>query len=189
MRTIVAVSGASGAILAQRVLERLEGEKHLVMSRNGELIAAHELAGEGDADGPGLVRALADHVYSDDDLAAPISSGSRYFDAMVVLPCSMSTLSKIACGISDTLITRAASVCLKEGRRLIIVPRETPISAIHLENMAKLAGLGVIVLPAMLCFYNEPATLDDAIDTVVGRVLDLLGQENDLARRWDGLKG
>jgi len=186
VRTIVAVTGASGAVIARRLLEELEGEKHLVISRNGALIAAHELEGEGGRSGPEVLMGLADRTYPDDDLSAPVSSGAHPFDAMVIVPCSLSTLSKIACGIADTLVTRAASVCMKEGRLLVLVPREAPLSAIHLENMAALAALGVVIFPPMLSFYHRPTTLEQAVDNVVGRLLNILGQENSLAKRWDG---
>jgi 4-hydroxy-3-polyprenylbenzoate decarboxylase len=105
---------------------------------------------------------------------------------MVIIPCSMGTLSAVACGSSDTLITRAADVCLKEKRRLIMVPRETPISLIQIRNMAALAEAGAVILPACPAFYSRPESLDDLVDVLVGRVLDLLGVENDLYRRWKG---
>jgi 4-hydroxy-3-polyprenylbenzoate decarboxylase len=105
---------------------------------------------------------------------------------MVVIPCSMGTLSAIACGSSDTLITRAADVCLKEKRRLVLVPRETPLSLVQLRNMVAVAEAGAVVLPACPAFYSRPESLDDLVDVLVGRVLDLLGVENDLYRRWKG---
>jgi 4-hydroxy-3-polyprenylbenzoate decarboxylase len=129
---------------------------------------------------------MADHVYAPNDFAAPFASGSHLFDAMVVIPCSMGTLSGIACGSSDTLITRAADVCLKEKRRLIVVPRETPLSLIQMRNMVSVAEAGAVILPACPAFYSRPKSLDDLVDVLVGRVLDLLGVENDLYRRWEG---
>jgi 4-hydroxy-3-polyprenylbenzoate decarboxylase len=132
------------------------------------------------------VQDLADHVYASCDFAAPFASGSHLFHAMVVIPCSMGTLSAIACGSSDTLITRAADVCLKEKRRLIIVPRETPLGLVQLRNMVAAAEAGAVVLPACPAFYSKPQSLDDLVDVLVGRVLDLLGVENDLYRRWKG---
>jgi 4-hydroxy-3-polyprenylbenzoate decarboxylase len=135
---------------------------------------------------PKDVQDLASHVYAPRDFAAPIASGSHLFDAMVVIPCSMGTLSGIACGSSDTLITRAADVCLKEKRRLIIVPRETPLGLVQLRNMVAAAEAGAVVLPACPAFYSKPQSLDDLVDVLVGRVLDLLGVENDLYRRWKG---
>ncbi len=187
--TVIGVTGASGAVLGVRLMETLEGAKHLVISGHGMLVASHEIPPTGRRSGADILRDLADRTYANDDMAAPIASGSHPFDAMVIVPCSTSTLSKIACGISDNLITRTAAVCLKERRRLIIVHREAPLSTIHLENMARLSRDGAVVLPAMLCFYSRPATLEDAVDAVCGRILDLLGQKNELAPRWDGLGG
>jgi 4-hydroxy-3-polyprenylbenzoate decarboxylase len=115
---------------------------------------------------------------------ASIASGSFRFDAMFIAPCSESSVAKIACGIADTLITRAASVCIKEGRKLIILPRETPKSAIMLENELKLARLGVVILDANPGFYPRPRTVSDLVDIVVGRCLDQIGQAHDLYRRW-----
>jgi 4-hydroxy-3-polyprenylbenzoate decarboxylase len=118
------------------------------------------------------------------DYRAPFASGSAGWQAMVVVPCSMGTVARIAHGISDTLLTRAADVMLKERRTLIVVPRETPLSVVHLDNLAALSRAGALVLPAMPSFYSKPATLDDAVDTVVGRILDHVGLEHDLVRRW-----
>jgi 4-hydroxy-3-polyprenylbenzoate decarboxylase len=118
------------------------------------------------------------------DYKAPFASGSAGWHAMVVVPCSMGTAARIAHGISDTLLTRAADVMLKERRSLIVVPRETPLSAIHLENLAALARAGALILPAMPSFYGRPTTLEQAIDTVIARILDHLGLEHDLVKRW-----
>ena len=123
-------------------------------------------------------------VFGIQDWYAPMASGSNPGDAMVICPCTMGTLGKVAGGISDDLICRAADVMLKEKRPLILVPRETPFSAIHLENMLKLARLGVRIVPAMPGFYGKPETLDDLIDFVVGKVLDQLGVEHRLLQRW-----
>jgi len=127
---------------------------------------------------------LAANTYGNDDTTAPPASGSYRFDAMVVIPCSMGTLGKIAWGISDNLITRAAAVCMKERRTLILVPRETPLAATHLENMLRLANQGVVVLPAMPGFYHGPKAVDDLVNFVVGKVLDQLGIEHRLFKRW-----
>jgi flavin prenyltransferase len=118
------------------------------------------------------------------DYQAPFASGSAGWQAMVIVPCSMGTVARIAHGISDTLLTRAADVMLKERRTLIVVPRETPLGLVHLENLAHLARAGALVLPAMPSFYGKPATLDDAIDSVIGRILDHLGLDHVLTRRW-----
>lgn len=118
------------------------------------------------------------------DYKAPFASGSAGWHAMAIVPCSMSTVARVAHGISDTLLTRAADVMLKERRSLVVVPRETPLSVIHLENLTALARAGATILPAMPSFYGKAKTLDDAVDTVVARVLDHLGLENDLVKRW-----
>ena len=135
---------------------------------------------------PEEVERLADHVYAPKDFSAPVASGSHLFDALVVIPCSMGTLSGIACGSSDTLITRCADVCLKEKRRLILVPRETPLSLIQLRNMVNAGEAGAVILPACPAFYSRPRNLADLVDVLVGRVLDLLDLENDLYNRWEG---
>jgi len=164
-----------------RLLKALKGETSLVVSVDGLAIAREEL-GTSDAD----LYGLADTHYSNDDLFSPVSSGSVGFDAMVIAPCSVSTMSKIACGIGDNLITRVASVALKERRKLVLVIRETPLSAIHLSNMERLAAAGAVVMPACPAFYPKPESVEDMVDFVVGRVLDALGQKNTLYRRWSG---
>jgi 4-hydroxy-3-polyprenylbenzoate decarboxylase len=123
-------------------------------------------------------------IYPESSYAAPFASGSAGWHAMVVIPCSMGTLGRIAHGTSDSLLTRAADVMLKERRTLIVVPRETPMSLIHLENLVKIARAGALVMPASPSFYGQPKTLADALDTVVGRVLDQLGVEHGLLARW-----
>jgi 4-hydroxy-3-polyprenylbenzoate decarboxylase len=179
VRTIVGISGSSGVVYGVRLLKALPHEKILIVSTTASKILELE-AGIKAKD----IEALADEVYDDSDLFSPTASGSNLFDAMVVCPCSESTVAKIACGIADTLITRTAAVALKEGRRLILVPRETPVSAIMLENELKLARLGVTVLPASPGFYPKPKSIDDMIDFIVGKVLDQLRVENDLYKRW-----
>ena len=184
MKIVVGISGASGVQYAVRLLRVLREKGciiNLVITDSAAKIIEIEtdfLLKE--------VQDLADHVYEPRDFAAPIASGSHLFHAMVIIPCSMGTLSGVACGSSDTLITRAAQVCLKEKRRLIIVPRETPLSLVELRNMVSAAEAGAVVLPACPAFYSKPQSLDDLVDVLVGRVLDLLGVENDLYRRWKG---
>ena len=179
MRYLVGITGASGVAYGVRLLKALPHEKALVVSETAGDILRYETGLE-----PKEVESLADKAYSDSDLFAPVASGSYRFDAMIVCPCSESTLAKVASGIADTLITRAAAVALKEGRKLILVPREAPVSAIMLENELKLARLGVVILPASPGFYPKPESVEDMIDFVVGKVLDRLGVENDLYRRW-----
>ena len=184
MEIVVGISGASGVQYGIRLLQVLREKgciTHLVITETAAKIIEIETDSL-----PADVQDLADHVYGPRDFAVPIASGSHLFDAMVVIPCSMGTLSGIACGSSDTLITRAAEVCLKEKRRLIIVPRETPLGLVELRNMVAAAEAGAVVLPACPAFYSRPQSLDELVDVLVGRVLDLLGVENDLYRRWKG---
>lgn len=180
VKTVLAMSGASGSMYGVRLLQELEGEKHLVMSETAKKI----LTAETDMY-PDQITALADKTYEDTDMFAPIASGSFVFDAMLIAPCSESTVAKIANGIADTLITRAASVAIKEGRKLILLVRESPKSAIMLENELKLARLGVVIMDANPGFYPRPSSVDDMIDIVVGRCLDQIGIDHRLYRRWD----
>ncbi len=182
MEVVVGISGASGVGYGIRLLQVLQGcVTHLVLSDSARKIIEIETDLE-----PEDVEKLANHVYASDDFTAPIASGSHIFDAMVVIPCSMGTLAGIASGTSSTLITRAADVCLKDRRKLILVPRETPMSLIQLRNMVSAAEAGAIVMPACPAFYSRPQSLDDLIDVLVGRVLDLIGLENNLYERWGG---
>lgn len=184
MEIVVGISGASGVAYAVRLLRVLREKDniiHLVITDSAAKIIELETDFRLKE-----VQGLADHVYASSDFTAPFASGSHLYDGMVVIPCSMGTLSAIACGSSDTLITRAADVCLKEKRKLIIVPRETPLGLVQLRNMVTAAQAGAIVLPACPAFYSRPRSLDDLVDVLVGRVLDLLGVENDLYRRWQG---
>ncbi|MBU7031640.1 MAG: UbiX family flavin prenyltransferase [Theionarchaea archaeon] len=178
MKIIVGITGASGAVYGIRLLEVLKEDITLIVSAHGKELLEVET--------PHTLNEIKKNVqyYEDSQLDAPISSGSHIFDAMVVVPCSVSTLSKIACGISDTLITRCAAVALKERRTLILVPRETPLSTIHLQNMAALSMQGVIVLPAMPGFYPRPSTIEDVVDFVVGKILDQLRIDHHLFERW-----
>ncbi|MEM3574813.1 MAG: UbiX family flavin prenyltransferase [Candidatus Bathyarchaeia archaeon] len=184
MKLIIGVTGASGSRYALRLLEALEDkgiDRVLIMSKNGEEIAKHELGEEGLR----RMRELSSETYPN-DLQCPYISGSSKFDGMVVVPCSMKTLSEISIGYSRSAISRIADVALKEGRRLILVPRETPLSAIHLENMLRASRAGAIILPAMPAFYMRPKNIDDLVTFVVGRILDVLGIDNDLYRRLSG---
>ncbi|HBR98741.1 MAG TPA: aromatic acid decarboxylase [Gammaproteobacteria bacterium] len=192
----LAVTGASGIQYALRLLECLvasDCQVYLMFSKPAQVVMSMETdvrvsSRPADAERqftemynaqPGQIRA-----FGRDQWTAPVASGSGVADAMVVCPCTTGTLSAIACGNSNSLIERAADVCLKEGRKLILLPRETPFSVIHLENMLKLARLGAVILPPNPGFYQKPQTLDDMIDFIVARVLDQLGIAHDLMPRW-----
>ena len=186
MTTIVAVTGATGAVYAKRLLELLPGKKMLVVTAHGKEVVEHELEG-----GLGALQERATELLDNDDLGAEVSSGTGPGRQMVIVPCSMNTLSKIACGLADNLVTRAASVCLKEGWRLVLVPRESPLSLIHIENMSRLKRAGAAIVPASPGFYGKPQSIEDLVDFVVGKVLNALGME-DIAREavkpWRGMK-
>jgi len=175
------MTGASGSIYGIRLLQELKGEKILVMSKMARRILEHETKFKVED-----VRKLADEVYEDDDLFAPISSGSYALDAMIVVPCSSSSVAKMSAGLADSLITRAAAVTMKESRKLILVVRETPKSQIMLENELRLSRAGAIILDANPGFYSEPKTVGDIVDFVVGRCLDQLGQDHSLYKKWSG---
>lgn len=182
MRIIIGITGGSGAIYGVamlQVLKELGIETHLVVTGMGEYVTAHET-------GMTLedLREMASHSYDNKDLSAKISSGSYKTDGMIVVPCSMKTLSSIAHGSSEGLLTRAADVVLKEGRKLVVMPRETPLSVIHLENMLKLAKAGVKIMPLAPGFYHHPEKIEDLIRTMVGRALDQLDIDHHLIRRW-----
>jgi flavin prenyltransferase len=184
MRLVVAISGASGAVYGIRTLEvlrKLEVETHLVLTEAAEETIRLETDFTMEK-----IQESATKVYGIDDIAARIASGSYHIDGMVVIPCSMKTLAGIATGYSDNLLLRAADVTLKERRPLILVVRETPLSLIHLENMVKVTRAGAVVLPAMPAFYHRPKTVDELVDQVVGKALDLVGVEHDLGRTWEG---
>jgi 4-hydroxy-3-polyprenylbenzoate decarboxylase len=192
----VAISGASGAPYALRVLETLVKGGHqiyLVISGDGLSILSDETELKLKGSENDIQVALDRHLgtkegqityYDEDYMYAIIASGSVKVDAMAIIPCSMKTLAGIASGHASNLIERAADVMIKERRRLIIVPRETPISAIHLRNMLTLAELGCHLIPAMPAFYHHPKRVADMVDFIAGRVLDAMGVENDLAPRW-----
>lgn len=184
MRLVVGITGATGAILGVRLLEALreaEVDTHLVLSRWARATLAEE-TGWSVAD----VEALAGTAHSFGDQAASISSGSFRTDGMVVVPCSMKTLAQIRHGYADGLIARAADVTLKENRPLVLAPRESPLSEIHLENMLALRRMGVRIVPPMPAFYNHPAGVDDVVDHVVARILDQFDLPAPRARRWTG---
>jgi flavin prenyltransferase len=185
-RIIVGMTGATGAVLGVELLRQLrqfrDVETHLILSRWARATIQLEtgvLASD--------VTRLADVVYSWDDQGAAISSGSFSTLGMAVIPCSMKTLAGIRTGYAEGLIARAADVTIKERRRLVLVPRETPLSEIHLENMLALARMGVSIVPPVPAFYNQPATISDIVDHIVARVLDQFGIESTAAKRWNGM--
>ena len=181
MNTVVGITGASGIVYGVRLLKRLPSRKTVILSDEAVRIAEMELNMA-----KAEIEALADESYDNSDLFSPLASGSVKFDGMAIAPCSTSTMSKIACGIADNLITRIASVALKERRKLVLLIRETPLSSIHLGNMERLALAGAVVMPASPAFYPKPKSVADIVDFVAGRVMDELGVENNLYRRWSG---
>lgn len=197
----IGMTGASGAQYGLRLVECLIRSKcrvYLMVSKPAQLV----IASETDFKLPGRASDIAQvlaarfgasagqlRAFGTDEWSAPVASGSGVADALVVCPCSMATLSGIAVGASRSLLERAADVTLKEGRKLILVPRETPLSAIHLENMLKLARLGVVMLPANPGFYGRPRKIDELVDFIVARVLDHLGVEHELVPRWGSEEG
>jgi 4-hydroxy-3-polyprenylbenzoate decarboxylase len=186
LRLVVGISGASGVIYGLRTLEILHSmkiETHVVLSQWGEKNIEIETDKTIE-----YVRSLATALYGNDSLAAPISSGSFLHGGMIIVPCSMKTLASIANGYDETLISRAAGVTLKESRLLVVVPRETPLSRIHLQNMLKLAEAGAVILPAMPGFYHKPTSLQDMIDHLVGKIIDQFDIRNNLSRRWGSVR-
>ena len=180
---VLVISGASGAAYGVRLAEILGSDARLVVTESGRLTMAHECDGltpESLAEKTGAL------LEDNDDIAAKSASGSAAIDAVVICPCSGTTLGKLAAGIGDNLATRSAIVAMKERRKLIIVPREAPYATVHLENMAKLSGWGVTVIPASPGFYNLPQSMEDLIDFIVARILDHLGKDNELTKRWTG---
>ena len=181
-RLIVGISGASGVIYGARLLELLRPlpvETHLVISRTADLTLAVETDLK-----PAAVRARADVVHANSDMAAPISSGSFKTMGMVVAPCSIRSMAEIASGVTTTLLSRAADVVLKERRRLVLLVRETPLHTGHLRTMTALSEMGAIIAPPVPAFYAKPQTLDEMIDQTLGRILDLFGLETGLVKRW-----
>ncbi len=181
-RLIVGISGASGVIYGARLLELLRPlpvETHLVISRTADVTLAVETDLK-----PAAVRARADVVHSNNDMAAPISSGSFKTIGMVVAPCSIRSMAEIASGVTTTLLSRAADVVLKERRRLVLLVRETPLHTGHLRTMTALSEMGAVIAPPVPAFYAKPQTLDEMIDQTLGRILDLFDLETGLVRRW-----
>jgi len=193
---VFALTGATGSVLGIRVLLEVAktAEVHLLITSQAFSIIFQETGidwnGASEKDVEARVRESLQseniYYYHEMDLSAPVSSGSFRTDGMFIVPCSMKTLSGVASGYTENLIQRAADVTIKEGRRLVMSPREMPFSAIHLENMLKLARLGVGIAPPVMGFYHGPKTIDDMVDFAAGKVLDLMGIEHDIFRRWAG---
>lgn len=186
-RLVIGISGASGVVYGARALELLRGtevEIHLVVSKAAEMTIGYELDRK-----PREIAALADHVHPPADIGASIASGSFKTMGMLILPCSIRSMSEIASGVTSTLLTRAADVTLKERRRLVIALRETPLHLGHLRSLTSLAEMGAIVAPVTPAFYPRPETLEELIDHTVGRLLDLFDIETGAVRRWKSPEG
>jgi 4-hydroxy-3-polyprenylbenzoate decarboxylase len=182
LKLVVGITGSTGVIYGIRLLEVLKEKKiqtHLIITEWAKKCIAMETNFTIDA-----VKSLATNNSDDTNMAASVSSGTYKIDGMIIIPCTMKTLSSIAVGYDETLVARAAGVTLKESRKLILVPRETPLTAINLENMLKLARLGVVILPPIPGFYTRPKTIDDIVDHTVGKCLDQFNIEHDLYKRW-----
>lgn len=199
-RFFVGLTGASGHAYAARLLQALAAagvETDLSITESGCKVLRHELGVDAGARGEGLADALPGwlgeeaaariHPWPADAIEAPPASGTARGAGVILIPCSMGTLARVSAGFSSNLIERVADVALKEGHRLVIVPRETPLSEIHLENLLRLARLGAVILPAAPGFYHHPRELQDLVDHVVGKVLDRLGIAHPLGKRWDGV--
>ena len=185
-KLIVGITGASGAIYGQRLLEachELKIDTHLVISKAAEITILHETG-----EPASKLKKLATETYKSADIGAAIASGSFQNAGMVIAPCSVRTMSEIATGTTSSLLTRAADVALKERRKLILMLRETPLHSGHLRNLANLSDMGAIIAPPVPAFYTHPKSIDEMVTHTVGRVLDLLQFENNLAERWAGLK-
>ncbi|MSP44359.1 MAG: UbiX family flavin prenyltransferase [Xanthobacteraceae bacterium] len=183
-RLVIGISGASGTIYGIRMLEllkKMDIETHLVMSKSAEMTLVYETDYK-----PKDIKTLASVVHPAADIGASISSGSFATMGMIVVPCSIRTMSEIATGVTSSLMSRAADVVLKEKRRLVLAVRETPLHGGHLRTLTTLADIGAIIAPIVPAFYNKPKTVDDIINHTVGRLLDLLGIETKLVKRWQG---
>jgi 4-hydroxy-3-polyprenylbenzoate decarboxylase len=186
MKLTIAITGASGVIYGKRLLEILckkNIETHLIISLAAKKIIAHELGTTKES-----LEKIAAYVYEVNDWSSPVVSGSFKTDGMVIAPCSMKTLAGIANGFAENVILRAADVALKEKRKLVLVPRETPLNAIHLRNMLELAKQGAFIVPAMPAYYYNPEDIEDLVDFIVGRVLDVFEIEHNLYGRWQDIQ-
>lgn len=185
MKIIIAITGASGATIGAKIADALHSKKietHVIVSVGAKEVLKHET--ENAEEVLDKIKKSASFFYSEKDLAAPIASGSFATDGMIVAPCSMKTLAAIAHGYSDNLITRAADVCIKQKRKLVLVPRETPFSSIHLENMLKLSNQDIWIIPAVYGLYFRPKSAEDIEYYLAGKVLEAFGIEHNLYKRW-----
>ncbi len=186
MLLIIGITGASGVIYGIRLLEILSAEKdvetHLIISANAEKNISYETDWKLED-----VKALASFSYGIDDISSRLSSGSFRRDGMIIAPCTVKTMSALANSYTDNLLTRAGDVTLKEGRKLVLLARETPLHLGHLRNMERLSEIGAIIMPPVPAFYHRPKTIQDIIDHTVGKVLDIFGIKHDLFQRWSGL--
>ncbi|MBI4744759.1 MAG: UbiX family flavin prenyltransferase [Actinobacteria bacterium] len=192
----IGITGASGSIYGERLIRTLilKGFKiNLIISDKGKIVFETERGFSLDGEKETVQRSIRDYFndsenkinyFDNNDFKAPIASGSSSNNLMIVIPCSMGALSRIANGNSENLIERTADVILKENKKLILVPREAPLNQIHLSNMLKLSKMGVLIVPASPAFYHQPETIDDLVDFIIGKVLDLVGIEHDLYKRW-----
>lgn len=181
MEYVIAITGASGLAYGIDILKHLPHRRVLILSKGAEEVASFEL---GKKIGISAFRKEADESFEENDFTAPVASGSHRFEALVIAPASMNTVGKIASGVSDNLVTRAASIALKERRKLVVVFRETPLSTIHLRNLLTLSEAGAYILPASPGLYHKPEKLGDLFSFVTSRVLDILGVDNKLIKRW-----
>lgn len=190
-KIIIGISGASGVIYGIRLLEVLREikdesgiETHLVMTKAAQLTLASESSLSAKE-----LQAMADMHYPIGDVGAAIASGSFQADGMIIAPCSMKTLAETALGLSSNLLTRAADVCLKERKRLVLMVRETPLTTTHLRHMTTLSEMGAVIAPPVPAFYIQPESIDQMVNHTVGRVLDLFGVDTSLVKRWQGMTG
>jgi len=188
-RVVVGVSGASGSLISLKILEclnRMQGvETHLVISQAAERTLRYELG----PNGYSMLHRLAEKTYSIEDVGAAIASGSVPTAGMIVAPCSMRTLASIAHGFSDSLLTRAADVQLKERRKLLLITRETPLHLVHLRNMCTVTEMGAIVMPPVPAFYLQPQTVEDVADQIATRAVDLMGLGEHVSQKWEPVPG
>jgi flavin prenyltransferase len=181
---VVAITGASGVVYGVRLLEVLKEmgkDTALVVTEPARIILNYEMGIVEDD-----LKKLCHHYYDPGDLTSAINSGSCRFESMVIIPCTMKTISAISTGFASNAVTRAADVALKERRKLVLVPRETPLRSVHLENMLQISKEGGIILPAMPAFYHKPHEIDDLVDFLVGKILDVLHIDHNLYERWHG---